>query len=152
MRIWDTVKMELLWTIRAHGDHVTTVDWSPSEPLALASGGWDRKFKFWAITSEQASACRGLSRNCSAHGAERNTPGIVWWCFVSQVFHSVDDARVFGPRGGFGCDGLEHLSIAGFIGSQTSLEQSTCCFLRCLYASAFAGHGGLNKSCPLADI
>lgn len=81
VRIWDAVKMELLWTIRAHGDHVTTVDWSPSEPLALASGGWDRKFKFWAITSEQASACRGLSRNCSATFVPRfvgRHPQLVW--------------------------------------------------------------------------
>jgi len=64
VRIWDAWSKALLWTLRSHRDHVTTVDWSPTKPFMLASGGWDRRFYLWEIDGGEVEACR-TRRNCS---------------------------------------------------------------------------------------
>eukprot|EP00930_Biecheleria_cincta_P098962 TRINITY_DN90614_c0_g1_i1.p1 TRINITY_DN90614_c0_g1~~TRINITY_DN90614_c0_g1_i1.p1 ORF type:complete len:445 (-),score=58.31 TRINITY_DN90614_c0_g1_i1:71-1363(-) len=100
VKIWDVDKGELLWTLRGHGDHVTSVDWSPAAGVpVLASGGWDRKFRLWEIPLQEVKACRETGQ-CSADLVPRKVarhPQLVW-----RVAFSPTGARVAACHGAVG--------------------------------------------------
>jgi len=77
----DVITPSALWTLRGHKDHVTSVDWSPTAELTLASGGWDRRFRFWRFSEHEARNCRAEPTNCSTRVSplwSGQHPQLVW--------------------------------------------------------------------------